>query len=323
MALGGGPRYSTMEVAIYQSVFFELNFNKAIILSLIQIIICLIFIVIGFFNLRGSNYFDIQTEQFEYLFSKNKIIRFSDYIIILLFSLFLFSPILYIFYNFLFNLINTKFFLNINFIKAFINSLFLCIISGLLVSFFGFLISLVLVNSRNKIFHQQILFIFSSIIIIISPIIISLGYFIILGELRYINLVNYFIIILINCIFLIPFSILILFTKLKNIFLNFHDIKEGFQINDKKFIFIIFPLIKKNIFFVFSFASALSFGDFTIISFFKSDSFQTLPTLLYKLISAYKFNEASFVAGFILIFSLFIYLLFDNWFYKDKPDRSM
>ena len=323
MALGGGPRYSTMEVAIYQSVFFELNFNKAIILSLIQIIICLIFIVIGFFNLRGSNYFDIQTEQFEYLFSKNKIIRFCDYIIILLFSLFLFSPILYIFYNFLFNLINTKFFLNINFIKAFINSLFLCIISGFLVSFYGFLISLVLVNSRNKIFHQQILFIFSSIIIIISPIIISLGYFIILGELRYINLVNYFIIILINCIFLIPFSILILFTKLKNIFLNFHDIKEGFRINDKKFIFIIFPLIKKNIFFVFSFASALSFGDFTIISFFKNDSFQTLPTLLYKLISAYKFNEASFVAGFILIFSLFIYLLFDNWFYKDKPDRSM
>ena len=125
MALGGSPRYSTMEVAIYQSVFFELNFNKAIILSVIQIIICLIFILIGFFNISGSDYFHIQTEQFEYLFSKNKIIRLSDYIIILLFSLFLFSPILYILFNFLFNFINIKFFLNINFIKAFINSLFL------------------------------------------------------------------------------------------------------------------------------------------------------------------------------------------------------
>ena len=237
MALGGGPRYSTLEVAIYQSVFFELNFNKAIILSLIQIFICLIFLVIGFFNLKGSNYFDIQTEQFEYLFSNNKIIKLCDYIIILFFSLFLFSPILYILFNFISNFTNTKFFLNINFIKAFFNSFFLCVISGILVSFFGFLISLVLVNSRNKIFHQQILFILSSIIIVISPIIISLGYFIILGELRYINLVNYFIIILINCIFLIPFAILILFTKLKNIFLNFHDIKEGFRINDKNFYF--------------------------------------------------------------------------------------
>ena len=112
-----------------------------------------------------------------------------------------------------------------------------------------------------------------------SPIIISLGYFIILGEFRYINLINYCIVILINCIFLIPFSILILFTRLKNIFLNFNDIKESYQIDEKKFILIIFPLIKKNILFVFSFSTALSFGDFTIISFFKSESFQTLPIL--------------------------------------------
>ena len=38
MALGGGPQNSTLEVAIYQSVFFELNFNKAIILSLLHLI---------------------------------------------------------------------------------------------------------------------------------------------------------------------------------------------------------------------------------------------------------------------------------------------
>ena len=128
---------------------------------------------------------------------------------------------------------------------------------------------------------------------------------------------------MINCIFLIPFAILILFTKLKNIYLNFSDIKTAFQISEKSFILIISPLIKKNIFFVFSFSAALSFGDFTIISFFKNDNFQTLPSLLYKLVISYRFTEASFVAGFILIFSLFIYLLFDNNIYKDKPDKSI
>ena len=65
MTLGGGPKYSTMEVAIYQSVFFELNFNKAIVLSFIQIFICLIFMIIGFINLRGSNYFEIQTQKYK------------------------------------------------------------------------------------------------------------------------------------------------------------------------------------------------------------------------------------------------------------------
>ena len=37
MALGGGPMYSTIEVAIYQYALFELNFNKAILLSFLQI----------------------------------------------------------------------------------------------------------------------------------------------------------------------------------------------------------------------------------------------------------------------------------------------
>ena len=39
MALGGGPMNSTIEVAIYQYALFELNFNKAILLSFIQVII--------------------------------------------------------------------------------------------------------------------------------------------------------------------------------------------------------------------------------------------------------------------------------------------
>ena len=30
MALGGGPKYSTIEVSIYQYALFDLNFNKAI-----------------------------------------------------------------------------------------------------------------------------------------------------------------------------------------------------------------------------------------------------------------------------------------------------
>ena len=38
MALGGNPKNSTLEVAIFQYALFDLNFNKAIILSFIQIL---------------------------------------------------------------------------------------------------------------------------------------------------------------------------------------------------------------------------------------------------------------------------------------------
>ena len=70
--------------------------------------------------------------------------------------------------------------------------------------------------------------------------------------------------------------------------------------------------------FVFTFSTVITFGDFTIISFFKDQNFDTLPSYLYKLISVYKFNEASFVAGIILILSMFIFLLIDNLNYQGK-----
>ena len=323
MALGSGPSRSTLEVAIYQLALFDLNFNKAIILSIYQILICIIFLITGFYKQRGSKFFEIQINNIDHPFSKITAIKCIDYFLIFFLSTFLFSPIIFVLHNFFQSMFIENIFLKKYFLDALLNSFYLCMLTGLLVTSIGFIISILLIQVRKKIFLQQILFLISSIILIISPVIISLGYFIILGELRYIYLVTLGVIIIINTIFLIPFSILILFTKIKNIFLNFNDIKITFRLSNINYIKIIYPLIKKNLFYVFSFSSAVSFGDFTIISFFKNSSFLTLPSLLYKLISSYRFNEASIVAGLILIFSLFIYLIFDNNNYKDKPDNSI
>ena len=322
MALGGGPSTSTIEVAIYQSALFELNFNKAIILSIVQIIICITFLLFGFYKLKGSNFFEIQISNFNHPFCKITKIKLFDYLIIILFSIIFFSPIIYILIKFISTGYSENYFMKKYFLVACKNSFILSITTGIIVTFFGFIISFLLVNFRKHILLQQLLFIISSMILIISPIIISLGYFIILGELRYIPFITYAIIITINCIFLIPFSILILFIKLKNIYLNYDEIKESFNLGEVNFIKIIYPLINKNLIYIFSFSTAISFGDFTIISFFKNDSFQTLPTLLYRVITSYRFEEASFIAGFILLFSLLIYLFFDNSSYRVNPDNN-
>ena len=317
MALGGSPMYSTIEVAIYQYALFELNFNKAILLSFIQIVICILFVFIGFFKLKGSNFFEVEISNNLHPHNDIKTIKIIDFILITIFSIFLFSPIIFIIINFLSSDFNNIFY-DVNFIKAFLNSLIISLISGSLVSIFGFSISVLLVLNHKNILLQQLIFLLSSSIIIISPIIFSLGYFIILNDLRYILFFKYSVIILINCIFLIPFAILILFNNLKNIYLNYLDIKSSFRISLINYFRILFPLIKKNCLYVFSFSTVITFGDFTIISFFKDQNFETLPSYLFRLISVYRFNEATFVAGFILMISLIIYFLIDNFNYQGK-----
>ena len=123
---------------------------------------------------------------------------------------------------------------------------------------------------------------------------------------------------MINCILLIPFALLILFNNFKNIYLNYIDIQISFRLKLIDYFKILFPLMRKNFLYVFSFSTVITLGDFTIISFFNDQNFETLPSYLFKLISVYRFNEASFVAGFILIVSLIIYFLIDNFNYQGK-----
>ena len=319
MALGGNPRNSTLEVAIYQYALFDLNFNKAIILSFIQIIICLFFVSIGFNKFRGSGFFEIGDLQNIHPHKDLFFLKLIDFILIFLFIIFLFSPILIIFLETLkINFSNLIF--NNYFIEAFNNSIIISFSTGVLVTFTGLVISSILVLNHKKILVQQILFLISSIIIIISPIIFSLGYFIYFQSFIHIEFVKFIIVILINAIFLIPFAILIFFNNLKNIYLTFEDFKKSYRLNLINYFRIIFPLFKKNFLYVFSFSTVITFGDFTIISFFKSDSFETLPSYLFRLISSYKFNEASLVAGIILLISLIIYFIIDNINYQGKSD---
>ena len=318
MALGGGPRSSTLEVAIYQYALFDLNFNKAIILSFIQIIICIFFISIGFYKFRGSGFFEIGDLTNKHPHKDLVFLKLIDFSLIFLFVIFLFSPIFFIFLETAKNNFS-NIILDHYFIEAFKNSIIISFTTGILVSFLGLLISSILVLNHKNILVQQTLFLLSSIIIIISPIIFSLGYFIYFQPLIHIEFVKFIIVILINAIFLLPFAILIFFNNLKNIFLTFQDYKKTYRINLINYFRIISPLIKKNYLYVFSFSTVITFGDFTIISFFRSDSFDTLPSFLYRLISSYKFNEASFVSGVILLISMIIYFIIDNLNHQGKP----
>ena len=319
MALGGSPKNSTLEVAIYQYALFDLNFNKAILLSFIQISICIMFVLVGFYKFKGSNFFEVDFIKYEHPHKNKRLIKFIDYFLILVFIFILFSPI-FVIYAELFKSIFFKVNLTDAFIHALKNSILISLFTGVIVSIFGLLISYLIVINHKKFFLQQLLFLTSSMILIISPIIFSLGYFIFFQPIINYPYIKFFLVILINMIFLLPFAILIFFNNLKNLYLSFNDFRKTYRIDLISYVKIIFPLLRKNFLYVYSFSSVITFGDFTIISFFRSDNFETLPSYLFKLISTYQFNEASFVAGAILFLSMIIYFIIDNLSYQGRPD---
>ena len=323
MSLGGSPRNSTIEVAIYHSLFFELNFNKAVLLSFIQIFICTIFILIGTKYLKGKSFFLISLNKYEYFYVKNKFIILFDYFIIFIFSCFFFSPLIYILYSTFYYFDKTSILFEYIFLKCLFNSILISFFTGLLVTFLSLIMGLNAIQLNKESFKQKIIFLLTSLGLLISPVILSLGFFLILGEFRYNIFIAFILIILINTFFLLPFGFFTLFIRIKNVYLNYIELKKTYRIKDKEFILIIYPLLKNSIFFVFAFSLALSFGDLTIISFFKTENFKTLPVLLYDLIFSYRFADASLVSGIILLVSITLYLLFDKLIYKESPVNNI
>ncbi len=52
LTLGGGPKYTTLEVAIYQAILFEFDVPKAGLFALLQFVFCFLLFTLSSFFLQ-------------------------------------------------------------------------------------------------------------------------------------------------------------------------------------------------------------------------------------------------------------------------------
>ena len=298
--LSGSPNLTTIELAIYQSITFEANLKKAIILGLTQLSIILfisVFVISKSFNF--SSYSNFQS----LYISKNKNI-FVDiifWIIIIYFCL----PFIVLIKG-LFS-ININIILSISLIKSLLNSF--------LVSLFSLFISILLslsalftyryfVDIKNL--FQRFVFISITILLFIPALSLSAMIFYLNYSLNFI-FNNFFIVSLINSFFITP----IMFIFLLNKFMENHiyEYKNLFLLNTSPIIRLIkidLPKIKKELYLISSAVFVLSLGDLTSVTIFNDSSFKTIPLYISQLYSNYRYDDAFFVLSLFIIIILFI-----------------
>ena len=302
LILGGGPKYSTIEVAIYQSVIFLNDYNQAVILLIVQILICSI-IFIFFFKSFKSNNFILDDRRrsinnisysFKYLF---------DYILILILIIFIFSPILYI----IVKGINDKLILVIQ-----SNYFFSSLITTLQISSFSGLLAILLTygnlefvrRSKNK---RELWF---YLLIIFSPAIIAVGYYIFINEFLLLNIPSIIIVIVINTIFILPFSYNYLSPSYFRVSQEHLDLSESINLYGfKKFVIVDLNRLKRPLINTFCISSILSSSDLVIISFFGTNDLSTLTQTIYRLLGSYRIEEARALSLLFLAYCLLYFLI--------------
>ncbi|WP_296080889.1 thiamine/thiamine pyrophosphate ABC transporter permease ThiP [uncultured Agrobacterium sp.] len=311
MLLGGGPAATTIEVAIYQALRFDFDPPRAIALSLMQI--AMTGLLLALLSLLPGADAEGQTQgQAVRRFDASRPLRrLWDGIILVLAVLLVGTPLFAVAASGLtadlWRLLSAEVFR-----RAAITSLSIALVSASL----AVLISVALIRARQVIADSRtsgrlakllsaILGGGASMVLLVPPVVLGSGWFLLLRPFGDVSVFAPLLVAIINMLMALPFAMRVLEPAFAT-----HQARTGRLVASlgltgfSRFRLIDLPVLWRAFAMAFSFAMALSLGDLGTVALFGSESFVTLPWLVYSNMGSYRTNDAAgyaFILGIICL----------------------
>ncbi len=310
LTLGGGPRSTTLEVAIYQALRFDFDPPRAVLLALLQLGLCS---VVAWLSSRFHRLPDVEIAIANTKINTRLDRSWINTATLLLAILFITMPLLA---------------MAIDALKGSLPEVLtsaslwqaagftLCI--GLSASFLsvctaGLLLAtstdLVLMGKKRK---AALIEFAGSIVYLVPPLVIGTGLFVLMAP--RLNVFDWAIpvVILINAMMGLPFVIRTLGPAMRQSKMRYQRLSQSLALTGwNHFKIIDWPLLRKPIGLSCALVAALSMGDLGVIALFGSPDTTTLPLLLYHQLAAYLIPQAAVTAAFLLAFCLLVFWLLE------------
>ncbi|WP_371170925.1 thiamine/thiamine pyrophosphate ABC transporter permease ThiP [Aliiroseovarius sp. 2305UL8-7] len=303
LALGGGPRATTVELAIYEAFKFDFDLNRAALLALIQFAMgataALIALRISFPGDMGTG-FDRAVQRWDDTTGQ----RIVDVLAITLASLFLLLPLSLVVMNGVPNLLS----LPGSVFSAATRSLSVAIGSAFLTLAFAIPIAALVVQRSARLVE-----VLGYLTIAASPLVIGTGLFIILFPLIKPSDLALPVTALVNAAMSLPFALRALVPALAAIERDYGALADGLGMQGLTRVRLLWlPRLRRPMGFALGLAAALSMGDLGVIAMFADPQGVTLPLQLYRLMGAYRMDDAAAAALLLLALSLALFWIFDK-----------
>ncbi len=309
MTLGGGPRATTVEVAIYQALRFDFDINTAVSLAIAQLVFCTaLLLASALFKHDASIGFSYKPV--EHLYRPTSTHRWRNRLLILLGTLFVVTPLLGMVMSAI-NPASIKVLTHTNTVQATINTVIIAIVTAFLSVGIG--VSLLISSRHLRIRAQkhnlgQWIQHAGNIILVMPPVVLGTGLFLLLRNVADVFSIALVLTIIINSLMALPFVLRILDGPLMQA-ANHHDkLIQSLGISGwSRWRLLDWPLIRKPMGFALGIAATLAAGDFSAIALFGSERATTLPLLLFQRIGSYRLHEAATTAGILLVVCLILF----------------
>jgi thiamine transport system permease protein len=317
LTLGGGPRATTLEVAIYQALRFDFDPARAVTLTLVQLALTVVILALltrlGA-DTAGEANLSVAPCRFDHPSTAE---RFANTAILLAATLFVVSPLAATVIAGL-SADLTRLASEGSVQSATLTSLWLAFAAAAL----AIMLSFALVRTRHALqsrrtrrasLFERLTDTGAGYILVIPPIVLGAGWFVLLRGVADVFALAPIMVIAVNGVMAMPFA-LRLIRPAHDAAATRHDrLCASLGISGwNRLRLIDWPTLRRPLLAGFAFAMALSLGDLGVIALFGSDQVKTLPYLLLERMGSYRTADAAGLALFLAALTLTLMLLSDR-----------
>ena len=298
LTLGGGPRATTVELAIYQAFRFDFDLAKAATLSILH----LMYVGLSAFvllkiadNLSQDVGLGRQAERWD---GQGFLLRQQDRAVLALVFLFLALPVLSVLWSGIPHFADLPF----SVWTAAGNSLVVAISSAALCMIFAVPLATLHIGQTLALLGFAL-----------SPLVLGTGLFLIIQP--FANPFEWALPVtcVVNALMSLPFAVRALAPAYVKAEADYGKLADNLALQGvARWRWLILPQLRKPAGFAAGLAAALSMGDLGVIILFADPQHATLPLQMYRLMGAYQMETAGAAAALLLALSLGLFWLFDK-----------
>lgn len=304
LTLGGGPKATTVELAIYQALRFEFDLSRAAFLSMIQlgitVIAAAVLLRVGLSAGFGAG-MDRPARRWD---ANGFWLRGIDCLTILVAALFLLLPLSAVFWRGLPSILE----LPASVWEAALRSFLVALASTVIVVVLSLVMAIAAARPRGTWIEGAGLLAISA-----SPLVVGTGLFILIFPVARPETLALPVTALVNAIVTLPFALRGMIPAMRTIEADYGRLADSLGITGwTRMRILILPRIRRPLGFAAGLSAALSMGDLGVIALFADPEGATLPLQVQRLMGAYRMDDAGGAAVVLLVLSFTLFWGFDR-----------
>ena len=329
LILGGGPRATTLEVAIYQALTFDFDVVRAILLALIQVVVTAFAYslltraggsVSSGFTVGVLRPFAVRHTAAGYLVA-GLVVSFG--------VLFVLTPFVVIVWRGL-SADLAGLVVQASVRRAVTTSLLLGTLSAVLAVMLGLAFTAGVTRraaarrfsgpqtGAERLFGQM-----SSLILVVPPVVIAAGWFMVIRRFADVYAAAPVMVVTINAAMAVPFAIRLLQPAALSAAERYDRLCRQLGLAGlARLRLVTWPLLRRAIFLAFAFSLALSLGDLGVITIFGSQDVQTLPYLIMQRMGSYRTQDAAGLALILCVMTMALMMIADRGSDPNRIERT-